>query len=144
MGMITVHIHFIHHKEVHAVVLLAKLANLCAFVRFLRTELITGKANHDQALIVVFGVQFLQSCKLWCKAALACSVYDKQNLTFKVLKMYDITSQIIGGKFIDARHKNLQTDCKWLVLTGFKINGDGVNAISYACRLSWAIGENVT
>ena len=68
------------HREAHAVVELAELADLVLGPWLLRAELVAGEAEHDETLVLVRGIQLLQPGVLRGETALARRVDDKDDV----------------------------------------------------------------
>lgn len=87
VGIVAIDINLAHHQKVHAVVYLAKTCDTMFVIRFLSAKLIARKTDDNQAFVVVFCVQLLQSCKLWCKSAFACGIDNQSTLSLKSAKL---------------------------------------------------------
>ena len=80
LGLRAVDVDLAHHRKIHAVVQAAKPGNFFVAASVLVAKLVARKTQHHQPLVGVLCVQFLQTGKLWRKAAGTGGVDDQQHL----------------------------------------------------------------
>ena len=103
-GSWTIDITLFHNLEGYAVVQLAELLNLTVRTGVLLLELVAGEADNDQSLVLVFLVQFLQSCKLRSETTLAGCVDNQQYLTLELSEIQFLTSARLSLEIINLCH----------------------------------------
>lgn len=80
----TVDVDFLEQRKTHAVVELAELADRSFAARLLLAELIAGKAQHDQALILVGLPQLFKAFVLRRETALARGIDHQHGFTGEI------------------------------------------------------------
>src|SRR4051812_9764609 len=98
-----------HHREAHAVVALAELADLRIAARILRAELVAGEADHHQPAVLVGLVQLLQPAELRREAASAGGVDDQQHLACVLLQRDGLAVDALGLEVVRGRGHDV--DC---------------------------------
>src|ERR1700722_20086977 len=80
-----VHVDLGEHWKAHAVVFLAKRANLIGRAGLLLTELVAGKSQHIEPAILVVAIELLEPRVLRRESALARRVHDHQNAALELI-----------------------------------------------------------
>ena len=100
----TIDITLFHNLEGYAVVQLAELLNLSVVTWILFLELVAGETDNDQSLVLVFLVQFLQSCKLRSETTLAGCVDNQQYLTLELSEINLLAFARLSLEIINLCH----------------------------------------
>lgn len=100
MGVATVHIDFLEHREAHAVIDLAKLADLTGSTGLLVAELVARETEHNDTAVFVLAVQCLEPFVLRCESAFAGGIDHEHDLSGVLLHVNGLTTQRVGLKFV--------------------------------------------
>lgn len=93
---------FAEHGEGNAVFRGAEFLDFRIRTRFLLSEVIGGKANHDQTFLLVLFEDGLKSFVLRCEATLTGDVHHKDNLPLEFVKVDLVTVNIGHCKVVKA------------------------------------------
>ena len=104
MGLRTIYVDLGKQGKGDAEVFLAKSADVRIRARFLLAELVAGKAQHDQTLVVKFAVQRFQALVLRREAAGAGRIDDQQHLALVSRQVDRRAVQRLGLESVDAGH----------------------------------------
>src|SRR6516225_1450890 len=101
-----VDVDFGKHRKAHVKIAGAELFDRSGITRFLRTELIAGKAEHGKAARGELAMQRFQPLILRGEAALACRVDDQEHLALEPAERGVLARQRSGSEIVDARHRS--------------------------------------
>ena len=109
MGVVAVDVDLGEHREGHAVVDLAELADLLLGAGLLAAELVAREAEHDEALVVQVLVERLEALVLGGEAAGARRVDDEDDLAGVVGEVALLAGQGRGGEVGECGHVPIVT-----------------------------------
>ena len=104
MGVLAEDVDFFHQREGHAVVQAAELRNFFVAAGFLVFELVTGKAEDDQPLVLILLVEGFQAIVLRGEAALRSRVNNHEDFAFVLGHVHLFALVVQGLEIVNRSH----------------------------------------
>ena len=104
MRVRAIHLHLRKQRKADGVGEAAELPDVLGAARFLRAELVAGKAHHREALRAVFLPERFQARVLRREAALAGHVHYQYHLPAEVREAAGLTFERVGGEVVQGGH----------------------------------------
>ena len=92
-----------HQRKAHVVGQRAEFLDLGGRTRFLLAEVVAGKPDDAETLVLVLAMSGLQPLVLRGISALRGHVYDQQNLAFEGFQGGILTVDVLDGNILDGR-----------------------------------------